>query len=343
MALTKVTSAVIKDATIKEYRVGYIGREPTNSGQFLLIDDISGEFNGSKSSFTLKIGGIEITPAASNTIIALDGVLQEANDAYSISGSTIAFTGAPGSEFTFYGVLAGQSQYISNNSITDEHISPTADISGSKINTNFSGQTVTAKDFGGNISGSISSTGSFGRLEIAGNTNLTGDIEFDDVTATGNIITTGTNKVISGSITSTGSFGRVNSTTIDIDSIQGNWTNAGNTVADLGVITTVDINGGTIDGITSLTAGGDLDIGAHDLRAATLTADSLTATRVPFAGTDGVLSDDSDLTFATATLSATNLTSTGTITNSTRKCKYWWKYCYSWWEFNNCRNSNNSK
>ena len=293
--------------------MGYIGREPTNSGQFLLIDDISGEFNGSKSSFTLKIGGIEITPAASNTIIALDGVLQEANDAYSISGSTIAFTGAPGSEFTFYGVLAGQSQYISNNSITDEHISPTADISGSKINTNFSGQTVTAKDFGGNISGSISSTGSFGRLEIAGNTNLTGDIEFDDVTATGNIITTGTNKVISGSITSTGSFGRVNSTTIDIDSIQGNWTNAGNTVADLGVITTVDINGGTIDGITSLTAGGDLDIGAHDLRAATLTADSLTATRVPFAGTDGVLSDDSDLTFATATLSATNLTSTGTI------------------------------
>ena len=61
--------------------MAYIGREPTNSGQFLLIDDISGEFNGSKSSFTLKIGGIEITPAASNTIIALDGVLQEANDA----------------------------------------------------------------------------------------------------------------------------------------------------------------------------------------------------------------------------------------------------------------------
>ena len=70
---------------------------------------------------------------------------------------------------------------------------------------------------------------------------------------------------------------------------------------------------GTIDGITSLTAGGDLDIGAHDLRASTLTADSLTATRVPFAGTAGVLSDDADLTFATAILSATNLTTTGTI------------------------------
>ena len=174
---------------------------------------------------------------------------------------------------------------------------------------------------GGGVSGSSTSTGSFGRVEAAGVVfadsfkSVTGGtaIDFnDDVSLTGNLTATGN---VSGSITSTGSFGRVNSTTIDIDSIQGNWTNAGNTVADLGTVTTADINGGTIDGITSLTAGGDLDIGAHDLRASTLTADSLTATRVPFAGTDGVLSDDSDLTFATATLSATNLTTTGTIKN----------------------------
>jgi len=231
---------------------------------------------------------------------------------------------------------------------------------------------------GGGISGSSISTGSFGRVEAAGVVfadsfkSVTGGtaIDFnDDISLTGNLTATGN---VSGSITSTGSFGRVNSTTIDIDSIQGNWTNAGNTVADLGIITTADINGGTIDGITlgtnsaiteaqidsvningstikdftsvsgssvstgsfgrvitstadinggtidgitSLTAGGDLDIGAHDLRAETLTADSLTATRVPFAGTAGVLSDDSDLTFATATLSATNLTTTGTIKN----------------------------
>ena len=69
----------------------------------------------------------------------------------------------------------------------------------------------------------------------------------------------------------------------------------------------------TIDGITSLTAGGNLDIGSHGFRAATITADGLTATRVPFAGTDGLLSDDADLTFATDTLTATNLTTTGTI------------------------------
>ena len=51
--------------------------------------------------------------------------------------------------------------------------------------------------------------------------------------------------------------------------------------------------------------GANADIGAYDFRAQTLTADALTATRVVFAGTNGVLSDDSDFTFATDTLSAT--------------------------------------
>ena len=116
--------------------------------------------------------------------------------------------------------------------------------------------------------------------------------------------------MFSGSVISTGSFGRTSTTTLDLSKIVGNWTNAGNTIADLGTVTTVDINGGTVDGITSLTAGGNLDIGAYDLRAQTITADGLSAGRVVFAGTDGVLSDDSDLTFSTATLTATNLTGT---------------------------------
>jgi len=47
------------------------------------------------------------------------------------------------------------------------------------------------------------------------------------------------------------------------------------------VLTTADINGGTIDGITSLTAGGNLDIGAHELRASTFESDVSTGT-APF-------------------------------------------------------------
>jgi hypothetical protein len=72
--------------------------------------------------------------------------------------------------------------------------------------------------------------------------------------------------------------------------------------------------GGTTDSqtITALTTAGitataNIDIGAYDFRASTLTADGLTATRVVFAGTDGVLSSDADMTFATDTLTVTKL------------------------------------
>ena len=75
--------------------MAYIGREPTNTGEFLLIDDISGDFNGSDVSFTLQVGLLDVTPAAANTVIVLDGVVQEPTTAYSISGSTITFTEAP--------------------------------------------------------------------------------------------------------------------------------------------------------------------------------------------------------------------------------------------------------
>ena len=50
-----------------------------------------------------------------------------------------------------------------------------------------------------------------------------------------------------------------------------------------------------------------MDIGDYDLRAQTITADSLTANRLVFAGTNGVLTDDSDLTFSTDTLTATKI------------------------------------
>jgi len=135
----------------------------------------------------------------------------------------------------------------------------------------------------GSIDGATHITGS-GNLEIAGN--------------------------ITGSATSTGSFGRTSTTTLDLSKIVGNWTNAGNTVAGLGSITTVDINAGTVDAITSLTVANDVDVGNYKITSKALEASDLTAGRVTFAGANGLLADDSDLTFSTATLTATNITGT---------------------------------
>ena len=124
------------------------------------------------------------------------------------------------------------------------------------------------------------------------------------------------------------------------------------------VISKADINSGTIDGTTIATsnitvgtgktldvsagglntssvqnktiiqgAGANVDIGSFDLRAQTLTADSLTSGRVVIAGTNGLLTQDSDLTFSGETLTATkisgilqtasqtNITSVGALDN----------------------------
>jgi len=132
----------------------YLGRPVTNAGQFETIDDISSDFNGSTKSFTLQVGGTNIQPDASNVTITLDGIVQIPSTAYTITGSTINFSEAPPSSTGFHGVLAGQSQFIESDFITNTHIKSSANISGSKINTDFSGKTIKASVFEGMISGS---------------------------------------------------------------------------------------------------------------------------------------------------------------------------------------------
>ena len=69
----------------------------------------------------------------------------------------------------------------------------------------------------------------------------------------------------------------------------------------------INIDGGTVDGITSLTAAGHLDIGAYNFRAINLFADSIPSGRVILSTTSGQLTSDTDLTFATDTLTVTKI------------------------------------
>ena len=86
----------------------YIGRGPQQSGAFRIIDDISGDFNGVLTSFALEVGSAALTVGLPETLlIAVDGVIQEAGSAYTISGSNIVFTAAPQAAATFWGVELG--------------------------------------------------------------------------------------------------------------------------------------------------------------------------------------------------------------------------------------------
>jgi len=90
----------------------------------------------------------------------------------------------------------------------------------------------------------------------------------------------------------------------------GAFTAAGAIDFDSQNMTNVDINSGTVDAITSLTVANDVDVGNYKITSKALEASDLTAGRVTFAGANGLLADDSDLTFSTATLTATNITGT---------------------------------
>lgn len=79
-------------------------------------------------------------------------------------------------------------------------------------------------------------------------------VTIDSVLLKDNTVLAGTLTMAAGSITDSSgsiSFGDENLSTtgsLSIASMGGNWTNAGRTVADGGIFTTLDLNGGTIDG-----------------------------------------------------------------------------------------------
>jgi len=86
----------------------YIGRGLGPSGAFRILDDVSGSFNGSTTTFALSSGNTSLTIGLPQTlVIAVDGVVQEPGTAYTISGSNIVFAAAPQTEATFWGVELG--------------------------------------------------------------------------------------------------------------------------------------------------------------------------------------------------------------------------------------------
>ena len=90
-------------------------------------------------------------------------------------------------------------------------------------------------------------------------------------------------------------------------SISNDWTNTGNTVADLGEVTTADINGGTIDG-TNIGFDAAADANFSNLTADTIAGTGFIATRLIFADTGGILADDGDMVFDGDTLTLKQFT-----------------------------------
>lgn len=73
-----------------------------------ILDDISGSFDNSETTFNLTVGSSAVSPATAQQIeVILGGIQQSPGVDYTISGSTVIFTTAPTNGLTFSGKLLG--------------------------------------------------------------------------------------------------------------------------------------------------------------------------------------------------------------------------------------------
>ena len=85
--------------------MAYIGRQQS-PGSFVKLDDISSQFNNTKTTFDLKVGGQQFFAGNPYTLlVSLGGVIQEAITAFTIVEDQINFASAPVSGANFFCVV----------------------------------------------------------------------------------------------------------------------------------------------------------------------------------------------------------------------------------------------
>ena len=93
--------------------MAYVGKSP-QTGAYQILDDISGSFTGSTPGpFNLTVGGTAVSPGnEASVIISVSSVILDPISAFTITASTISFTGNPAASDTFFGVVLGDTYDI---------------------------------------------------------------------------------------------------------------------------------------------------------------------------------------------------------------------------------------
>ena len=75
--------------------MGYLGRG-LDRGNYLKLDDLASQFDGSTVTFNLTTGGQAFYPgSAFSILVSLAGIVQEPESAYIITNNTITFASPP--------------------------------------------------------------------------------------------------------------------------------------------------------------------------------------------------------------------------------------------------------
>ena len=103
----------------------WISRGPSTIPNIRELDNISGSFNGSTTTFNLTASSVAVSPAnAQQLVINIGNVLQNPGDDYTVSGSTITFTTAPLAGYAFQGTVLGNA--FSLGTVVDGTVSPSS-------------------------------------------------------------------------------------------------------------------------------------------------------------------------------------------------------------------------
>ena len=109
--------------------MAYIGRQLTQ-GNFIKLDDLQSQFDGSKVTFNLTTGGLSYTPGSANALlVSLGGIIQEVGSAFTVANDQITFSNPPTADANIFIIALGNS--VSIGTPAD------ATINAEKLNANF--------------------------------------------------------------------------------------------------------------------------------------------------------------------------------------------------------------
>ena len=90
----------------------YIGRQLTQ-GNFIKLDDLQSQFNGTKTTFNLTTGGNSYTPGSANALlVSLGGVIQEVGTSFTVTNDQITFSNPPTADAQIFIIALGNSVTI---------------------------------------------------------------------------------------------------------------------------------------------------------------------------------------------------------------------------------------
>jgi len=172
--------------------MAYIGRALVQ-GNYIKLDDLSSQFNGSTSTFSLKSGGAAYTPGSANTLlVSLGGVIQEPIEAFTVTNDQITFTNAPTAGTDVFIVALGAAVSIgtpADGSVTGAKLSTPFNYVGVISATSFNSVGVNTAQAGFEV-GALASIGA--TISASGNATFAGIVTTSrlNVGTSGTVITT---------------------------------------------------------------------------------------------------------------------------------------------------------